>query len=386
MPSRRVILYEWLSAHLRLETARLLTTVTCAFLMALFTVQGTAQTWSQLTTSGAPPAQGGYTVYDRANNRLILFIPGNNLNQVWVLTNANGLGGTALWMRLQPTGTPPAGNGGGATVYDPNTNQLIYYGGCSANCGSALDAVYLLSNANGLNGTPSWSQSSVTPSFPRASPHTVYNASTKRMIAFGGNLAFFGTAQNDTRVLVNANSASSTWTTLHPTGGPPGVRTNGTAVYDPFNNFMIVFGGTDLANSSSLNDYNDFWTLSNADGSGSGTSTWTKIIPEGHPPVGRRIHAAVYDPGHDAMYVFGGLQDGSNNSVLGDLWRLSNANGLRRSEPRWDQIGQRGTSPGGSYGHSIHFDVVNERIIFYDGSIRGVNQGNQVFILDLLQR
>ncbi len=377
--------FERLFAVLAIWTAaRKLTVVTLAAHVLLLAIPAMSQTWSQLSTIGSPPGQGGYANYDAGNNRLILFIPGT-LNQIWVLANANGLGGSAIWTQLQTTGTPPTGTGEGASVYDSITNTLIYYGGCSANCGAPLSGVYLLSHANGIGGTSVWSQSTTNVSVARASPHTGYNPSTKRMMAFGGDLAFFGTAQNDTRVLLNANSASSTWTTIKPIGGPPGVRATATVVYDQNHNHMVVFGGTDLINSTNLNDYNDVWTLSNADGSEGVSSSWTKLIPEGHPPVARRIHSAVYDPGRDAMYVFGGLQDQSN-SALGDLWRLSNANGLRRSEPKWEQIGQRGTPPGGSYGHSMVFDPVSERIILVGGNVRGSMPNNQVFILDLQER
>ena len=61
------------------------------------------QTWTQLSPSGTPPVarglHGSTGVYDSGNNRMIVFGgrdgSGNNLNDVWVLTNANGLGGRA---------------------------------------------------------------------------------------------------------------------------------------------------------------------------------------------------------------------------------------------------------------------------------------------------
>src|SRR5450755_1345935 len=68
-----------------------------------------AETWSQLATSSAPNSSDGFktTNYDSTNNRLIVYLPeGPSVaSQVWVLANANGLGGAVTWTQLQPTGT-----------------------------------------------------------------------------------------------------------------------------------------------------------------------------------------------------------------------------------------------------------------------------------------
>src|SRR5207245_1338224 len=141
----------------------------------------------------------GVSGYDNVNNRLIVFFPSNpavspNLPaEVWVLTNANGLGGTPAWSQLFPSGSPPLANGGSSGVYDPVTNQLIVYGGCYSNCGFSLDSVIALTHANGLGGAPEWVPITVTSSRPRDSHSTVYDALNNRMITFGGGLAFFGT-------------------------------------------------------------------------------------------------------------------------------------------------------------------------------------------------
>src|SRR5216683_4057201 len=72
--------------------------------------------WSTLIANGAPGspvARDSHTaVYDSANNRMIvfggeLFSSGTALNDVWVLSHANGQGGTASWTQLSPSGTPP---------------------------------------------------------------------------------------------------------------------------------------------------------------------------------------------------------------------------------------------------------------------------------------
>jgi hypothetical protein len=153
-----------------------------------------AQTWSQLATSGGPNSGEGdkTTNYDSANNRLIVFLPegSSTASQVWVLTNANGLSLTPTWTQLQPTGTAPKSGGLTTAVYDPPANQLIVYGGCGGSCSPALPDVFVLTNANGLGGTPVWSQSSPTSSIPRDNHTAVYDPTTNSMITFGGKLGF----------------------------------------------------------------------------------------------------------------------------------------------------------------------------------------------------
>ena len=54
-------------------------------------------------------------VYDGITNRMIVFggatcDPCGGRNDVWVLTNANGLGGAPAWLELFPSGEPPSGS------------------------------------------------------------------------------------------------------------------------------------------------------------------------------------------------------------------------------------------------------------------------------------
>lgn len=353
-----------------------------------------AKTWSQLVTSGSQPNTTAFntTIYDSTNNRLVAFLPigGSVASQVWTLTNSNGLGGTPTWTQLQPTGTAGVNNGGASAVYDALTNQLIVYGGCGGNCSPALASVYVLSNANGLGGTPAWSQSSPTSSIPRTGQTAVYDRTTNSMITFGGDTGFFGSDQNDTNVLSPANATSPAWTTLATSGGPPPVRDNGTAVYDTSRNRMIIFGGQRLVSCcpTNLADYNDVWVLSNANGHG-GTPTWTQLQPQGNAPAPRVYHSAIYDTAGNSMFVFGGLSWSNQTqsyTAFGDVWKLSNANGLESTPPKWTQIGQRGTPPGGTAVQGAAFDMTNRRMISYGGEDRNLIPFFLTFILDLKQR
>jgi hypothetical protein len=86
----------------------------------LVNATGPAPTWQKLTVSapqGLPPARIAHSaVYDPSTNRMIIFGGGQPngfafnplFYDVWVLTNANGSGGTAEWVQRFPSGGPPA--------------------------------------------------------------------------------------------------------------------------------------------------------------------------------------------------------------------------------------------------------------------------------------
>ena len=78
---------------------------------------------------------------------------------VYVLSHANGLGGTPTWDPLNPSGDLPAARIGHTTVYDPKSNRLILFGGGDC-CGGSFNDTWVLVNANGMGGPPSWQRSS----------------------------------------------------------------------------------------------------------------------------------------------------------------------------------------------------------------------------------
>jgi len=355
-----------------------------------------AQTWLELFPAGGPsgPILGypGGAGYDAANNRLIVYFGtnptvGDPPSEVWVLSNANGLGGQPVWTQLFPLGSPPFHHGHAGVVYDELTNRLIVYGGCFQFCSPAVANVHVLSNANGLGGPPVWTQSSVTNPQPRVDHSAVLDALSNTLIAFGGHFAFYGTDQNDTRLLSNANGlvSPSTWTSLATSGTPPGIRDDHSAIYDVTSNRMTIFAGENLITTCCPyveSNYNDVWVLSNANGQG-GTPTWTQLSPLGSLPDPRFSHSAVYDSAKTRMIVFGGLrwnQAAQNYTTLGDLWQLSNANGLGGTST-WTQLTPSGTPPSPNYLHLAAFDTANQRMIIFGGADQSNTVHRRVWVL-----
>jgi len=195
-------------------------------------------------------------------------MPANPLLQ----TNANNNGGAfaGAWTELFPNSYPnPPARYWHSAVYDETKNRMIIFGGCAdAECLISLNDTWVLSNANGLGGTPAWTELSPTGSLPspRGYHNAVYDATSNRMIVYSGEGAG-NSSLSDIWVLSNANGLGGTpaWTQLSPTGNTPDAQDQSAAVYDPTTNTLIVFGGGNYVNS--------VWTLSNANGL-TGTPAW----------------------------------------------------------------------------------------------------------------
>lgn len=145
--------------------------------MALSNANGVGTgTWTTVIPDGEPgsPAARDFhtAVYDAVNSRMIVFggctFTGEFCttlqNDVWVLTNANGQERAPAWVELAPTGSLPAARWGHAAAYDPANNRMIAYGG--DNGSATFSDVWVLTNANGLGGTPAWTRLSPSGGLP----------------------------------------------------------------------------------------------------------------------------------------------------------------------------------------------------------------------------
>lgn len=268
---------------------------------------GGASSWIQITPStpsGAPPTRSFQSaIYDSANNRMVIFGGGvlgtcgyfcTLYNDVWVLTNANGFGGTPTWIPLLASGSAPAPREGHSAIYDAVHNRMVIFGGANNGIMNVPNDLWALDNANGLGGTPQWVQLSESGQVPPPVEKfaKAYDPINNTMTIFGGCCYW----NNNTWLLTNANgiTGTPTWTQLSPAGTPPAIREVHAYGYDPALNELIIFGFGAAGIS-----YNDTWTLSSANNIG-GAPTWTNIIPNsapGSPPFPLLAQEpGVYDP------------------------------------------------------------------------------------------
>jgi hypothetical protein len=320
----------------------------------------------------------GGGAYDPATHRMIVFggrdNDGNNLNDVWVLVNADRLGDLSRWVNLIPNGaagSPPA-RSGHSTVYDSANNRLIIFGGCGGYCAPVLNDAWVLTNANGLGGTPVWTQLAAYGPPARTNAAAAYDPNDNQLIIFGGQ---DGSADpcstfSDAWILEGANGLGDNlgwWEpiTLEGPYGPTG-QNGASAAFDPTTGVMTVFGGMGMVNGT-CTATNAVWQLSTG-----GYPDWGNVIvPQGAPgsPPPRSFQSAVYDGTGGRMLVFGGV-DASGN-YLNDVWSLSNATGL--GGPVWSMLSPSGGPPAARSGQAAVFDSASNRMtIFGGGNASGV--------------
>jgi len=238
----------------------------------------TAPSWVQINPTGyaPPPRRDHRAVYDPASNRMIVFGGQGQgpslqfLNDVWILTNANGTGDTPpSWIQLSPSGAAPLPRSQFVIGYDSAGNRLIVYGGL--NSSGALSDTWVLANANGLADTPVWQQLSLGPG-----PNQSAGAGSGQASSVGG--------------------------------------------YDPASNQLATLSYDNSA----------VWILKNANGLG-GAPTWQQLVPAGNPPTPRFGMAGAYDAIRGNLLVFGGQVSGGY--ALNDTFSLTNATGTRQAAP-----------------------------------------------------
>jgi RHS repeat-associated protein len=329
---------------------------------------GNRPSWTQLAPGAPAPASRiyGALVYDAIDNEAILFggdsFP-TKYNDVWRLSNANGQG-SSTWSQVSIPGTSPTARGGASAFYDSSTDRMIIYGGYSGTTAPCFGDVWALTNASGRSGTASWAQLSPSGGPPglRFGHTSFYDSANNRMVISGGNNCFNSGVYSDVWVLSNANGlgGTPTWTQLTPSGPSPGLRDYSAAGYDPVNNRMIMFGGKWNPNVG-VQSPGDVWVLNNANGLG-GTPVWSQLTPLGTVPPEGATNAAVYDQITNRMLIFGA---GSNDS---DTWILSNANGLAGA-PVWNRLGPFSTlpPPRANSPSASAYDAVTDRLITFGG-------------------
>jgi len=336
-----------------------------------------AHKWIELHPPAPLPAPRWQhrAAYEPASNRMIVFsgkIPAMEFSSdVWVLEHAMGLGGAPKWTELDVQGITPTARHMTSLVYDEANNRMIICGGHVDAAGAFSSDVWVLQHANGLGGAAVWTQlnPSGTPPAHREWHTAVYDAGSNHMIVFGGLASGKGLV-NDLWVLENANGlgGNAAWVRLMPNGAAPAPRAGHTAVYDPANNRMIVFGG---GGGSACPCKNDVWVLLHANGLG-GAPEWVQLTPVGFPPIDREDHTAVYDVAANRMIVFGGWRtSGPNAFYFNDVWVLQNANGLGGGS-EWVRLKTKKAPPSARELASAVYDSASRRMVVFGGSFAAV--------------
>ena len=197
-----------------------------------------------------------------------------------------------------------------------------------------------------LEGT--WTQIAVDGKIPdpRAVHSAIHDPINNRMIIFGGWSSVGYNSRNDVYSLTG-----TMWDSLVTSGGPPGRRAGHVAVYDTVRHRMVVFGGSDWW----WTWYNDTWAFDVT------TNTWTQLSITGTLPSGRYASCGIYDSFQDKLIIFGGYCRGTpKDSITNETWALD------FDTQEWDSLNTTNNPSPREYATAV-YDTVNHRMIVFGG-------------------
>jgi hypothetical protein len=264
---------------------------------------------------------------------------------------------TALWVRLVDA---PVATQAAQSVHDTLRNRMVVFGG-QDDGGLPSDDLWAL---NLSPAPPTFSPISV-PGLrpgPRIKPSLIYDSGRDKLVLFGGLSINDGQPVND---LWEFDLVSLMWTPLSTPANPPAplARLGHSAIYDPVNARMIVFGGFD-----GVLPLNDVARLNLSAG---GSVAWEALTVLGTPPAERDTHTAVYDTWDQRMIVFAGNDNGAQGGAFAnDLWALSLSSGSVLS---WTPLSPAGTLPPPREGQAAVYDSINRQMVVFGGKEEATN-------------
>jgi galactose oxidase-like protein len=286
--------------------------------------------WQMLSGPIDPPQAAGHQlIHDPLRHRMVMII-GSDVHEMWTLS----LAGQPTWRRVPIEGTEfPALRNEASAVYDSLRDRIVMYGGRAFSSIAALGDVWSLS----LGEHPAWSQ--IVPEgdapAPRGDHVAVFDLRRDRMIVFGGSeQPGYEGEQYFSDAWELDFSPSPRWAPIvTQQWSKPLPRHGATAVYDPWNDRMLVYGGfgrwIDFGGNEHYSTWDDTWALLL-----SGMPAWRQIGTIGLPP-GRSEAVAIVDPVGRQMIMSGG-------GVYDDTWALSLD---PRTLPTWTPVPTTGEHP-----------------------------------------
>ncbi|MCI4345603.1 MAG: hypothetical protein L3K07_02450, partial [Thermoplasmata archaeon] len=307
-----------------------------------------ASVWTHLSTSGPSPRGGFQMAYDEADGYVLLFGGGflhgfttQTFGDTWSYAHGH-------WVQLKPSVSPLA-RLGGAMTYDQADGYILMFGGQTTVKGSSQ----LLNDTWTFVGGK-WTQATtiIAPN-ARDLPGLAYDAADGYVLMFGG-LGYGGNATEEVTLNDSWAFSAGSWTLLSYAGcthcGPaPSGREGPAMVYDPWDGYVLLFGGQNLSTpiSGTSTEVSDTWTYS--------AGVWTNITLTAGSPAARVAPSVAYDGLDGYVLMFGGT---SSSVSLSETWSFVGGT--------WTQLFPL-HSPGADYLGGAAFDATDHTVVYVNG-------------------
>ncbi|HTW13153.1 MAG TPA: Ig-like domain repeat protein [Solirubrobacteraceae bacterium] len=237
-----------------------------------------------------------------------------------------------------PNASQPGGLTGAAMAYDPDTDQLVLYGGQAAGGDSAATWLW--------NGS-SWTEANAdSPPGALAHPCLAYDAGTHQLLLYGGSTGS-GTNSDETWAW---DAGNNSWTELNSGDTADGLY-DASMAYDQSTDQMVLFGGQ-LSGGDAASE---IWIWQ------PGPLNWSD---KGASVAGGVYGAAMaYDPSGDQMVLFGGTGSGAGSpSDPAGTWIWNG------SDDDWMDTDPSPIPGNPFYDGSIAYDPVLGQLVLYGGT------------------
>lgn len=258
-----------------------------------------------------PAARSAHTaVYDPRGDRMIVFGGSVEGDLTWRL-QGNLLAATfsgndgVSWSALDVHGDQPPNSYFANSIYDPDGERMIIYGGTLQ---PGDGDVWSLS----LSGVPRWTRWHPAGDGPggRRAAGVAYDPRGHRMLVFGG---YDGSRiRGDTWSLSLGEHPE--WTRVIGETDARLARTFPSAAYDPSRKRLVIWGGHALGTNLPANDA---WELDL-----SGPPRWREMEVSNEAPEAREEQATAFDAEAGRLIVFGGFRLYHRDPNLNDTWVL----------------------------------------------------------------
>ncbi|CAE7589590.1 rngB, partial [Symbiodinium sp. CCMP2456] len=327
--------------------------------------------WQQLFPSGSAPAErsGPVGVWSPSDRKMYIFGGSghNNIRQ-----NELHYFDETSWTQLSPGGSAPTARSDATAVWSPDENKMYVFGGRTTSVG--LNDLHCYdANSN------SWQELSPSGSAPTGVvlASSVWSPCESKMYVFAGETIDFSAVVNerhsydvqsnawqppvarqshsavwsadqglmyvfagfnsiDSSVILNDvfiyDSQADSWQELSPSDSPP-ARGQHVAVWTDINSMLILLGmDSGGVRKSDIHELTitSFTTTQACAAATSIMSTtassdsWQELTPTGSAPIALTGASAVWIPGENKMYLFGGRwKSGMTGSKKNDLYEFT---------------------------------------------------------------
>jgi N-acetylneuraminic acid mutarotase len=240
------------------------------------------------------------------------------------------------WTPIQPTGGPVPRLSAHSLVWDEAGDQLLIFGGYGADRSDGLWAYHPAENRIERLETNG----------PAPAGRGYHSAvwTGDAMLLFGGVGGRFDFFDD----LWSYDPRANTWTRLRPEGLRPTARFYQSAVWDPIEEQLFIFGGFDL--ETGLLD--EFWSYHPA------SNRWTELDPSSPSPPSRLSASMVWDPIRQQVLLYGG---GCGGCYRDDFWSY------QPQSDQWERLEPPGARPIPRGGQGAIWDEAGQRMLLFAG-------------------